>query len=96
MEKYRPRLVAYENRCKKLGEQPADVSLAWLLRQKAVTSPVIGPRTLEQLNGSMRTLEITLSQETLTLLDEVFPGPGGPLLKPMPGEPGVATLRTCR
>ena len=96
MEKYRPRFVAYENLCKELGAQSADVALAFLLRQKAVTSSVIGSRTLEQLNGSMRTLEITLSQGMLTLLDEAFPGPGGSLLKPMPGEPRAATLQTGR
>ena len=54
------------------------MALAWLLHQKVVTSPIIGPRTMEQLNGSMRILSLTLSQETLKRLDDIFPGPGGP------------------
>ena len=77
VEKFRPRLAAYEKLCCELSEEPANVALAWLLHQKAVTSLIIGPRTLEQLNGTMRARDITLSKETLHQLDEIFPGPGG-------------------
>lgn len=73
----RPKLEAYEALCARVGERPADVALAWLLHQKAVTSPIIGPRTMEQLDGSMRALSLALSQETLKQLDDIFPGPGG-------------------
>jgi len=72
------RLQLWESLCKELGERPADVALAWLLHQPAVTAPVIGPRTEEQLLGSMRALEIRLEPEVLARLDEIFPGPGGP------------------
>jgi aryl-alcohol dehydrogenase-like predicted oxidoreductase len=78
VEKYRPRLEAYEKLCKQLGERQADVALAWLLHQQSVSSPIIGPRTMEQLDGTMRALSLTLSSETLKRLDEIFPGPGGP------------------
>lgn len=78
VEKYRSRLEAYEPLCKELGEEPAHVAMAWLLHQPAVTSPIIGPRTLDQLNGTTRALELTLSSETLKRLDKIFPGPGGP------------------
>jgi NDP-hexose C3-ketoreductase / dTDP-4-oxo-2-deoxy-alpha-D-pentos-2-ene 2,3-reductase len=74
----RPRLEAYEKLCADLGEQPADVALAWLLKNPVVTAPIIGPRNEEQLRGSMRTLEIDLSEETMGRLDDIFPGPGGP------------------
>jgi aryl-alcohol dehydrogenase-like predicted oxidoreductase len=74
IEKNREKLEKWEALCKDLGEQPADVALAWLLNNKVVTAPIIGPRTIEQLNGSLRALEITLSPETLTKLDEIFPG----------------------
>ncbi len=73
----RPKLEAYEALCERIGERPADVALAWLLHQKAVTAPIIGPRTMEQLNGAMRALDLALSQETMKQLDEIFPGPGG-------------------
>ncbi len=75
--KSRSKLEAYEVLCERIGERPADVALAWLLHQKAVTAPIIGPRTMEQLNGSMRALDLALSQETMKQLDEIFPGPGG-------------------
>ncbi|MCA9472240.1 MAG: aldo/keto reductase [Nitrospirales bacterium] len=78
VEKYRPRLEAYENLCGELGEEPANVALAWLLYQKAVTSPIVGPRTIEQLNGITSACNISLSDTTLERLDEIFPGPGGP------------------
>lgn len=78
VEKFRPKLEAYEALCRTLGEQPADVALAWLLHQRAVTAPIIGPRTLDQLNGSLRALTLTLGADTLKRLDELFPGPGGP------------------
>ena len=78
IETYRPKLAAYDALCTQLGERPADVAIAWLLHQEAVTSPIIGPRTMEQLNGTMRVLSLTLSQEILKRLDDIFPGPGGP------------------
>jgi len=77
VQEKRPKLERYEALCAKLGESPADVALAWLLSNPVVTAPIIGPRTLDQLRGSLRALEIKLSPETLTHLDEIFPGPGG-------------------
>ena len=76
-EANRPRLEAWEGLCDKWGERPADVALAWLLHQPAVAAPIIGPRTLDQLNESVRSLEIALDQEQLAALDGIFPGPGG-------------------
>lgn len=77
IEKHGDQLRAYESLCKKLGEAPATVALAWLLGNPAVTAPIIGPRTMEQLDAALRALEVTLDDETLEKLDEIFPGPGG-------------------
>lgn len=77
IERYRPQLEAYEKLCADLGEQPADVALAWLLHNPVLTATVIGPRTADQLATSRRALDITLSAETLAELDEIWPGPGG-------------------
>jgi aryl-alcohol dehydrogenase-like predicted oxidoreductase len=74
LEKHRDKIEQYEKFCDELGEDPAYVALAWLLRQRAVTGPIIGPRTIEQLEGSMRTLEIDLDEQALARLDEIFPG----------------------
>jgi aryl-alcohol dehydrogenase-like predicted oxidoreductase len=77
IEKHRAKLEAYEALCRELGERPADVAIAWLLQNPVVTSPIIGPRTKEQLTSSLRSLEIKLDAETLAKLDQIFPGPGG-------------------
>ncbi|HFE53792.1 MAG TPA: aldo/keto reductase [Bacteroidetes bacterium] len=77
-QELRDSLEKYEALCRELGEEPANVALAWLLHQPAVTAPIIGPRTLEQLEGATRALEIKLSDEVLAKLDEIWPGPGGP------------------
>ena len=73
----RPQLEAYESFCRELGEQPADVAVAWLLHNPVVTAPIVGPRTMEQFTGSLRALEIKLSPDALTKLDKIWPGPGG-------------------
>ena len=72
-----PQLKAWEKFCKDLGEHPADVALAWLLANPAVTAPIIGPRTMEQLSGSLRALKIKLNKESMKKLDAIWPGPGG-------------------
>ena len=77
LEKHRDKLVAYESLAAEIDEKPADIALAWLLHNPVVTAPIIGPRTLEQLDGSLRALEISLSEEVLKRLDEIWPGPGG-------------------
>jgi aryl-alcohol dehydrogenase-like predicted oxidoreductase len=77
IEKHRAQLETYEALCTELGEVPAHVALAWLLANPVVTAPIIGPRTKEQLDGTLRALEIPMSKETMEKLDEIFPGPGG-------------------
>ena len=68
---------AYTALCDELGEAPADVALAWLLANPAVTSVITGPRTVEQMTSVLRAVEISLEADTLRRLDEIFPGPGG-------------------
>ncbi len=77
IEKHLPQLEEWEKFCKGLGEKPANVALAWLLANPAVTAPIIGPRTMDQLTGALHTLEIKLDETALKKLDEIWPGPGG-------------------
>jgi len=77
IEQHRPQLEAYEALCAELGENPADVGLAWLLSNPVVTAPIVGPRTVAQLEGSLRALEIKLADEIIKRLDAIWPGPGG-------------------
>ncbi|MGC3974674.1 MAG: aldo/keto reductase [Nitrospira sp.] len=77
IETHRQKLEAYEQFCRTLNTAPAAVALAWLLHQPAVTAPIIGPRTMEQLTAAIPSLELTLTPEQLKTLDVMFPGPGG-------------------
>jgi NDP-hexose C3-ketoreductase / dTDP-4-oxo-2-deoxy-alpha-D-pentos-2-ene 2,3-reductase len=74
---YRSKLEAYDKFCAELGEEPAIVALAWLLANPVVTAPIIGPRTISQLDQSLHTLDVALTSESLKQLDAIFPGPGG-------------------
>ena len=78
IERNRDKLEAWEKLCADLGEEPANVALAWVLANPVVTAPIVGPRTVEQLDGTLRALEIRLERGTLRELDRIFPGPGGP------------------
>jgi len=77
LEKARPQVEAYEALCAELGHPPAEVALAWVLSNDAITAPIVGPRTLEQLLSAQRAVELSLDAETLKRLDAIFPGPGG-------------------
>ncbi|MBV8932232.1 MAG: aldo/keto reductase [Kutzneria sp.] len=74
LDAIRDQLGAYEDFCERLGQEPAEIALAWLLHQPAVTAPIIGPRTAEQLDGALHALEIALSTDELSELDKIFPG----------------------
>jgi aryl-alcohol dehydrogenase-like predicted oxidoreductase len=84
LEANRERLEAYEKLCADLGEDPANVALAWLLHQDGVSAPIIGPRTLAQLDSSLRSVSITLDAQVRTKLDELFPLPTPHGAKPAP------------
>ncbi|MEV4004094.1 aldo/keto reductase [Actinomadura sp. NPDC049753] len=84
LAQHRDAIEAYEKLCADLGEDPAHVGLAWLLAQDGVTGPIIGPRTVGQLDGSLRALRIVLDETTLAKLDELFPPPAPNGAKPAP------------
>jgi aryl-alcohol dehydrogenase-like predicted oxidoreductase len=77
IDKLRPQLEKWEKFCSELGEEPADVALAWLLANPAVTAPIIGPRTMDQLTAALKPLHLHLGEENMKRLDEIWPGPGG-------------------
>lgn len=77
IEKHREQLDAFAAFCDELGEPEDLVSLAWLLANPAVTAPIIGVRTIDQFNRSLRALELKLDEASMKRIDEIFPGPGG-------------------
>jgi aryl-alcohol dehydrogenase-like predicted oxidoreductase len=78
IERHRDRLEAFEGLSSEIGIPAADVALAWLLGRPAVTAPIIGPRTIDQLDEAVKVLGIRLEKEVLDRLETIFPGPGGP------------------
>jgi aryl-alcohol dehydrogenase-like predicted oxidoreductase len=70
-------LGSYEEFAGERGWAPSALGLAWLLHRPGVTGPIIGPRTVSQLESAVSALDIRLSEEDLRALDELFPGPGG-------------------
>ena len=72
----REQIEKWEIFCDELGEEPANTALAWLLSKPCVTSPIIGPRTIQQLEASQRAFTINFSEESLSKLDAIFPPAG--------------------
>jgi aryl-alcohol dehydrogenase-like predicted oxidoreductase len=74
VEENREQIEAYEDLCDKLGEEPANVALAWLLHQDGVTAPIIGPRIVSHLDDAQRAVTLHLDDDVLKALDDLFPG----------------------
>lgn len=72
------RLSKYSALCKKIGEKEANITYAWILNHEAISSIIIGPRTLKQFNDTLGALNTKLSDDIFEEIDLIFPGPGGP------------------
>jgi len=77
LEKFRTQVEQYEALCKEIGIDPATAALAWLLKNPSITAPIIGPRTMGQLDHALKSLEVNLSDDVMANLDQIWPGPGG-------------------
>jgi aryl-alcohol dehydrogenase-like predicted oxidoreductase len=71
---HREQIETFEDFAEERGLEPGDVALAWLLHQPAVTAPIVGPRTMEQLDSAERALGVVLDEASLAKLDDIFPG----------------------
>lgn len=58
------------------GKTPGQLALTWCKDQPGITSPIVGPRTLEQLQDLLPVLEMSLSGEERAACDALNP-PGG-------------------
>lgn len=58
--------------CEIRGVIPAQFALAWCLSQPGITSPIIGPRTMEQMEDYLRAREITVTEEDRLQIDRIF------------------------
>jgi aryl-alcohol dehydrogenase-like predicted oxidoreductase len=50
-----------------------EMALAFVMRHPAVTAPIIGPRTMEQLESQLPAADVTLSDDVLDKIDEIVP-----------------------
>jgi len=55
------------------GKTPGQLALLWCKDQPAVTAPIVGPRTLEQLTELLPVMEMTLSDEERAACDAINP-----------------------
>ena len=62
----------YSALCKEIGEKEHVVAIAWTLANPAISSPIVGIRKVEHLDGLDRAAELELDVETLKRLDEIF------------------------
>ncbi len=76
MDMYKTQLTAFSHLCRDLGEAEATVALAWTLSNAAVSSVIIGPCSVDDLQALLRSVALKLDASTLEKLDEIFPGPG--------------------
>lgn len=73
---YAPTFDALENLeelAARKGISLSQLALAWLLAQPGITAPIIGPRTLEQLQDNLGALEVSLTEGDLDAIDDIVP-----------------------
>jgi aryl-alcohol dehydrogenase-like predicted oxidoreductase len=76
VEALRDQLAAYERLCRELGAEPAEVALAWLLRNPVVSTVIVGAMTIGELQADLGALSVQLDDRVLERLDQIWPGPG--------------------
>ena len=76
IEAHRDQLEAYEGLCRELAAHPAEVALAWLLRNPVVSTTIVGATTIEELRSDLGALSVQLVAEAVERVDQIWPGPG--------------------
>jgi aryl-alcohol dehydrogenase-like predicted oxidoreductase len=65
----------FTNFARQHGYEPAGLAVAWVAGHPAMTAPIIGSRNLEQLNGSLKALEIEMTPELYAEVSALSPEP---------------------
>lgn len=55
------------------GVTLSQFALAWVMNREGSTSPIVGPRTLEQLEDNLKALEVEMTEEDFAKVDEIVP-----------------------
>ena len=69
------KLEAVERLAREVGTSPAKYSLAWTLTQPAMTSLIVGVKTVAQIEEALAALEVSIPQEHLPQIDAACPPP---------------------
>ena len=64
---------AFSKLAKKIGLIPAQLAILWCKDQPGITAPLIGPRTVDQLEPLLPVLEMTLDEEIRKACDKLVP-----------------------
>ncbi len=88
--------MCIRDRAEEAGLTLIELALAFTIRHRAVTSAIIGPRTMEHLESQLTAADVRLSDDVLDRIDEIVPP--GVTLNPadagwQPPELGDAGLR---
>ncbi len=76
-ERYNKKVLAIIDQLKEYT-QAKDTSvshfaIAWVMNQPGITSPIIGPRTMEQLEDNLKSLDLKLTEEDCAEVDQLVP-----------------------
>ena len=58
---------------RELGYDPAQLAICWVKDQPGITAPIIGPKTVAQLEGLLPVLDMTLPDEVRSFCDDLVP-----------------------
>ena len=72
LEAHRTTIEAYEKLCAEIGQDPANVALAWLLSRPAVTAPIIGATKLAHLEDAIAATSLILDEKELERLEAPY------------------------
>jgi aryl-alcohol dehydrogenase-like predicted oxidoreductase len=76
-QRFTPASIAVADKLKPLASERgvtlAEFALAWVMHQPAVTSPILGPRTLAQLESGLKALDVKITDEDRRRVDAVVP-----------------------
>jgi aryl-alcohol dehydrogenase-like predicted oxidoreductase len=67
----------FEKFCFSIDKKPEAVAIAWLLKNPIISSVIIGPRTVQQVQGMIEAIQTELDEEEILELEKIWPGPGG-------------------
>ncbi len=67
------RIEAFKQLADEKDVTPAELALAWCMNQPGITAPIIGPRTMEHLQSSLKAVDIAFTTDDYQRIDAIFP-----------------------